>query len=350
MRSGLLKASVAAGWDPLAPNSECLRATSVTRVPAHLTPEDRRGVHALLIKGELNRRFFGDMIDLDEKSGTTDHLVTLHVLREAGLPLTDAAYHMERTRIGDWCKHRLAQADARLTNDRNDGLTPEEADLARDLYEPALSWRSLLFSLGWFDFEGDRHALKSALKLVEHRGVLPSQAVEVMEIECTSESVAWFLETTMDAKPRSHLFHVTEEGKFRLGDTEVRDALEQLVPGVEPVKERHGRSAEYGTVPTHRTIPEGFDVVDPGAGDPLREAEDADTLAAVSTWLASRAAREEAGSVGPRLLPHLLAILMDDSSVAGVAAAEGLDKQAAARAVRRIKEKLAAQLRSEAPA
>ncbi|MBL8863033.1 MAG: hypothetical protein JNK02_13630 [Planctomycetes bacterium] len=326
----LLTAFLAAGWDPMQPSADCVAKTEPRLTPNTLSEEDRRGVHWVLLRLDLCRRFYPHISpkNPDEDSRALVYAATLHMMRVAGLPLDKSSFHAALKAVDTWERVVLTPAYERMEAARKLANTTEEVLQARVSLEPAWTLELTRNERGWIDLDGNISALQSALRQVEKRGVLPTHAGDVSVPDASEETLAWIMEHTSS---RKKLSWVTTSKQIRLGNTELRDALEALVGAVEPVREARSEEADEPSLAAEL-------VSESPPPSWLAEAKDLGEV--VKVWAAARAARDTGDPHATAVLAKFQELITGDLSVTALAAELGLDPESLRRAQMRLWEDL----------
>jgi len=257
---------IQAGWDPLNPSADCIDAAARPPMPEYLSGGDRVGIHEKLLSIDLVRRFpsLRKGHPGDNEARAIAMLAALLAIRAAGRDLStltkeQLASHLEAIR--EWDEFRYRPAQDRFEAIRRAGLGPQDVRGRERELEPALTFNLLLHEKGWTDFEGNREAAMEALRLAEQRGVLPKQVPEVRSdlaaSKMTDDDVSDLIGLLLSKNKEQDLFHVTGEGKFRLGAREGRDALESVVGAIEPVHQENSEPLpeEFDSAPDSKRTP-----------------------------------------------------------------------------------------------
>ncbi len=344
----------ASGWNPLCPSVECVRDTQPPKMPAFLGSLDRMGIHRRLLRVDLLRRF--DWLRRWESEQEEMQLVeaaaTLHALRSAGQDLSRLGtdeYQGVLASLAAWERDCYGPANERLYAAVKSGLSGREIFRNRRLYEPALTDWVVLYAKGWTDFEGNRRALRSGLRLVVECGVLPAHSGTCSAPECTDDDVIRAFEMLTADTPERHLFYVTSEGQFRLGATEARDGLETVVGAVAPVRQQYGRRDAEGGPREVAGFEGGLGESVPAATEVTKQVEEQDLVATIRVALEYRAAREDSGSPDWIAATHFLQVADGSKTVAGLATELTVEPRTLQRAFERIREDLQSKLRGANP-
>ena len=208
-----------------------------------LTDFDRLCIHRRIVLVEILRRFPEKVKDWSsEVAKAVDCAATLLAVRASGQDLggySATTYQRLLQDLHEWESGRLKEAENAIEAVGDNWVIENSAE-----YEPAVSLMQVTYAQGWTDFEGSVHATRQALKLSEYRGAFPGARSgideDVDQLPVDDEQVGLTIEMILNDDLSSHLFYVTKDGKFRLGDTEVRDALASLTDEVKPVHEERG--------------------------------------------------------------------------------------------------------------
>jgi len=259
-----------AGWDPTDPSPDCISATARPVMPEHLSEEDRLGIHQMLIRIDVARRFPEALGhgQADDEARDLAVVAQLHSLRAAGRDLTtlhpeEFAAHARAMDV--WEHGRLKPAETRLEAAIAAGLGPQEIRPQFMEYEPALAYHTVLHSMGWTDWAGNRRAAAAAIKLAEERGVIAGEqrkmTTDLKDLVMTDGDVGDMIGLMLSKNPEQKLFHVTAEKKFCLGPKDARDALESVVGAVQHVRQKDSEPLPDDTDPAQDAEPTPFDAV-----------------------------------------------------------------------------------------
>jgi hypothetical protein len=213
-------------------------------------------------------------------------------------------------------------------------MPDDEFRASRAQFEPAITHNELQFEMGTTDWEGDLKATRAGLEMGESRGVPKRHrrqaADDLRAPDLNHEDVGGLLRVMTAKNPGQHLFHVTDEGKFRLGATEVRDALESVITPVEPVREERGLELADG-------------VAESKPDDELTPAEleaEAEQVVVIRQFLEARRDRAQPGTVEHVVLVNWDRLVTGEASRRQLAKETGLSRQSLDRAYDAVAESI----------
>lgn len=306
------------GWDPFQPSVDCLRQTTQPNFSHHLDQLDRIGVHRKLLDVDLILRFWPVFRRSEFRTVQVRvSAATLHAIRAEGIDITSMTMPIYQSWLEELRCWKRAVFDPAMKAFEM-ARSPEEVLTHRERFEPALSYRKLLFESGMTDFVGNREALKAAMRLAEHQGVLAKQHRDVdkdlANVEVTDEDVYRFILMITDQEPDRNLFHASGKGQFILGAEEARDAENKHVDPIQPVYEQSDR----------RSLSATADQEDPS--NPLTALEAGEALQTIRKVLMERRDRRGLDPAAAVALDHFASIRQGEESARAVAKKEGVSR------------------------
>lgn len=320
------------GWNPLRPSGECMQQTTQPNFSHYLDQLDRIGVHRKLLDVDLILRFWPVFRRSELRTVQVRvSAATLHAIRAEGIDITSMTMPIYQSWLAELlCWEQTVFVPA--MNAFEKAQSPEEVRTHRARFEPALTYRVLLFEGGMTDFVGNRKALKAAMRLAEHQGVLTKQHRDVdkdlANVGVTDEDVYRFILMITDQEPDRNLFHASGKGQFILGAEEARDAENKHVYPIQPVYEQSDR----------RSLSVAADKEDPS--NPLAALEAGEALQTVRKVLMERRDRRGLNVEAAVALDHFVGIRQGEESARAVAEKEGISRATLDRRLRELDEEI----------
>ncbi len=328
------------GWNPLEPSPESLAATRRPAMPTHLSELDRLGIHRKLVHIDLLRRFYDRLPTANHQHELRFLLTaaTLHALRESGRDLRALSkehYSDTLATLHRWEHTSLLESEERLNSARvaspmllrPDGIYPE--------FEPMFTYSRLLFESDSTDFAGNCRSAEQAMRLGERRGRLSADpswlASDLAGLKFTDAEVGELLDVMTSKNQAQHLFHVTRDGKFRLGARDARDAIESVIGAVEPVRQAQSDQ-----------LSDDVDLQDASNRDPGEDLAAQDELARVRQWLRDRCDDAAPGSPDAIVAENFERLMAQGLSIRELAKETGAPRSTLDRAAERLRAALAA--------